>query len=335
MDAFAKSLISIGFAKHDIINIIGFNSPEWFFSNYGAIVAGGIAAGIYTTNQSIACQYISKHSEAKVVVAEGLSQLEKYYSIAKELPHLKALVVYGPGVLPDDVKDKVSVPVYMFDDFLKLGEKVDDAELKKRGEDQKPNEVTTLIYTSGTTGPPKAVMVTHDNVTWTAKAQLEAFLPQEVNNDDHLITYLPLSHIAAQILDMHCPMASGAQVWFAQPDALRGSLVSTLKEVRPTNFFGVPRVWEKIYEKMQEVAKAQEGIKKMIATTAKRNAAAYWNNHQFGGTRKKPLMYGLSKKIFHKVKVQLGLDRVSGNVRIQTHVGIHIIINSLVCVVNL
>ena len=302
--------------KHDIINIIGFNSPEWFFSNYGAIMAGGIAAGIYATNQSDACQYISKHSEAKVVVADGLSQLEKYYSIAKELPHLKAIVVYGPGVLPDNVKDEISVPVYMFDDFLKLGENVDDAELKKRGEDQQANEVTTLIYTSGTTGPPKAVMITHDNVTWTAKAQLDT-LPQALSNDDHLITYLPLSHIAAQILDMHCPMASGVQVWFAQPDALRGSLGATLKEVRPTTFFGVPRVWEKIYEKMQEAAKSQEGIKKMIATTAKKNASAYWNNHQFGGTRKKPLMYGLSRKIFHKVKVQLGLDRVSSNFEVQ------------------
>jgi long-chain-fatty-acid--CoA ligase ACSBG len=68
-----------------------------------------------------------------------------------------------------------------------------------------------------------------------------------MDNGDSMISYLPLSHIAAQMLDMHMPMKSGCQVYFAQPDALKGSLGATLKEVRPSTFFGVPRVWEKIY----------------------------------------------------------------------------------------
>lgn len=92
VDAFAKSLVSLGFEPFDIINIIGFNSTAWFISNFGAIAAGGVAAGIYSTNLSDACKYISQHSESKVVVCEGVKQLEKYYSIAGDLPHLKALV---------------------------------------------------------------------------------------------------------------------------------------------------------------------------------------------------------------------------------------------------
>ena len=92
VDAFAKSLISLGFEPFDIINIIGFNSIAWFVANFGAIVAGGVAAGIYATNLSDACKYISQHSESKVVVCEGLKQLEKYYSIAKDIPSLKAMV---------------------------------------------------------------------------------------------------------------------------------------------------------------------------------------------------------------------------------------------------
>ena len=92
VDAFAKSLISLGFEPFDIINIIGFNSSAWFIANFGAIAAGGVAAGIYATNLSETCKYISQHSNSKVVVCEGLKQLEKYYSIASDLPNLKALV---------------------------------------------------------------------------------------------------------------------------------------------------------------------------------------------------------------------------------------------------
>lgn len=68
-----------------------------------------------------------------------------------------------------------------------------------------------------------------------------------IDASDEIISYLPLSHIAAQMLDMHGPMATGCRIYFAQPDALKGSLGDTLRDVRPTIFFGVPRVWEKIY----------------------------------------------------------------------------------------
>lgn len=310
VDDFAKSLLSLGFQKFDTINIIGFNSPEWLFANFGAICAGGIAAGIYATNGPDGCKYQAQHSKAKVIVVEGVKQLEKFYSISKDLRDLKAIVMYGPDSIPSDISSKISIPVYSFGDFLKLGASIPDAELKAINDAQKPNEVTSLIYTSGTTGPPKAVMITHDNIVWTAKMQISA-LPelQGLTNDDHFISYLPLSHIAAQMIDMHCPMCMGCQVWFAQPDALRGTLGATLKEVRPTIFFGVPRVWEKIYDKMQEVAKSTTGIKKMISTWAKGKSTAHWENHQFGGNGKSPFLCGLAFKLLGKVRVALGLDR--------------------------
>jgi len=307
VDDFAKSLISLGFERFDIINIIGFNAPEWVFANYGAIMAGGIAAGVYATNGPEACKYQAEHSGAKVIVVEGVKQLEKYYSISKDLPELKALVMYGPDSVPEEAKGKLGVPLYSFAEFMELGKNVSDTELKARGDAQKPNEVTTLIYTSGTTGMPKAVMITHDNTTWTAQAQLATMA--KVDNNDHMISYLPLSHIAAQMLDLYCPLATGLQLWFAQPDALKGSLGATLKEVRPTIFFGVPRVWEKIYAKMQEVAKSTTGIKKKLSTWAKGKATKYWDTHQYGGSQKKPSFYGVAGKLLGKVKVALGLDR--------------------------
>jgi long-chain-fatty-acid--CoA ligase ACSBG len=149
VNQFAKSLLSMGFERFDTINIIGFNSPEWFFSNFGAIAAGGVSAGIYTTNSPEACQYISEHSKARVVVCEGVKQLEKYYGM--DLPNLKALVMYGPDALPADVATKCKVPVYTFEDFLKLGASVSDADLKARQDAWKYGETCSLIYTSGTT----------------------------------------------------------------------------------------------------------------------------------------------------------------------------------------
>jgi long-chain-fatty-acid--CoA ligase ACSBG len=156
-NAFAKSLLSLGCDKFDTTNIIGFNSPEWFIANFGTILVGGIPAGIYSTNLSEACKYITQHSGAKVVVCEGIKQLEKYYGIADELSsHLKALVVYGIESIPDDAKQKCpSIPIYTFTEFLALGKDIADGVLKDRTSEIQPNEVCTLIYTSGTTGNPK------------------------------------------------------------------------------------------------------------------------------------------------------------------------------------
>lgn len=90
-------------------------------------------------------------------------------------------------------------------------------------------------------------MLTHDNITWTCRTMLKCTPKGYMDASDVMVSYLPLSHIAAQQLDMYMPICTGCQVYFAQPDALKGTLAVTLKEARPTVFFGVPRVWEKFY----------------------------------------------------------------------------------------
>ncbi|CAM9492674.1 unnamed protein product [Phaeothamnion confervicola] len=301
--AFAKSLMQLGFAPSRCINVLGFNSPAWFTANIGAIIAGGIAAGIYTTNLAEACRYISDHSEAEVVVVEGAKQLEKYLEISGELKHLKALVVYGEPVPERAI---AAVPIYSFEDFLELGKEVAMSSVEERLAMQKPGNCCTLIYTSGTTGPPKAVMISHDNITWTTRVMVAAF---PLDHTERIISYLPLSHIAAQILDMHAPLQLGIHVYFAQPDALRGSLARTLREVRPTVFFGVPRVWEKIFEKMQEIGKSTKGVKKRIATWAKSKGTEKSRLHQYGAGGGAPCGYGVaSSVIFAKIKDSLGLS---------------------------
>ena len=303
---FAKSLLHIGHKPFESVNIIGFNSPEWVIANCGAIFAQGISAGLYTTNGPEACQYVAEHSEASVVVCDGLSQLSKFKEIAKKLPNLKAFVVYNAKV-PDGYE--CGVPTYSFEDFLKLGEAVEDTLLEARMSAAKPGHCSTLIYTSGTTGNPKGVMISHDNVTWTASTFI-SILEGGLSPSDRMVSYLPLSHIAAQMLDIHAPMFSGFCLYFAQPDALKGSLGGTLKDVRPTLFFGVPRVWEKIAEKMWAIGKSTTGLKKVIATWAKAKGAQKNDMAQFGASGGAPCGYGLAHKlVLSKVQDALGLDQ--------------------------
>jgi long-chain-fatty-acid--CoA ligase ACSBG len=120
-----------------------------------AVLYCSLVFASYATNNVSACKYVSEHSEARVIVVEGLKQLEKYYDISKDLPHLKAIVVYGVTELSEAVKAKLSVPVYTFDDFCKLASNVSTTDLEARAEGWKVGQVCSLIYTSGTTGPPK------------------------------------------------------------------------------------------------------------------------------------------------------------------------------------
>jgi len=151
------------------------------------------------------------------------------------------------------------------------------------------------------------VMISHDNATWTSSLVIKEIL--NVNETDSLVSYLPLSHIAAQMVDVHGPMSTGLEIWFAQPDALRGSLVDTLKEARPTIFLGVPRVWEKIAEKMQAIGSQNTGIKKYIADLAKSIGLQGSYAEQRGEA--KPWGWWLADKIvFYNIKQALGLERV-------------------------
>lgn len=308
---FAKTLVKLNVPAFDIINILGFNSHEWFIANTGAILAGCIAAGIYVTNSADSCRYISEHSKSQVIVVEGNKQLQKYASMVNTLPRVKAIVVWGEPIDQNLVAKCGNVKVYTWDEFLAVGNDLADSAVNPRWALIKPGNCASLIYTSGTTGPPKAVMISHDNITWTARNIIEHYM--DMNHTDRAVSYLPLSHIAAQLIDVHCIMALGASCWFAQPDALKGSLTHTLKEVRPTFFFGVPRVWEKIQEKMVQLGRDTKGILKVLSTWAKQMGTEKSKRAQWGGDGGAPCGYScVNALVLHKIKEALGLDQTKG-----------------------
>lgn len=119
---------------------------------------------------------------------------------------------------------------------------------------------------SGTVGDPKPAMLSHDNLVFETKIGISV---TQMKHHETAVSYLPLSHIAAQVLDIIRPIALAGTTYFADKDALKGGLIKTLLEVRPTFFFGVPRVWEKMAEKMKEVGAQSGPITRIISNWAK------------------------------------------------------------------
>ncbi|XP_023943345.1 very long-chain-fatty-acid--CoA ligase bubblegum isoform X1 [Bicyclus anynana] len=322
----AKGFLKLGLERYHSVCILGFNSEQWYTSDLAAIHAGGYAAGIYTTNSAEACFFCLESSRANICVVQDKKQLDKILSVQGRLKHLKAIVQWE-GVV------NTSIPgVYSWDQIMAMGAKEPDTQLNNVLKSIAVNECCTLVYTSGTVGPPKAVMLSHDNLTW------DAFSISERVGDlqptvDVLISYLPLSHVAAQVVDIYTTLTNAVAVYFAQPDALKGSLIDTLKEVRPTRFLAVPRVWEKMYEKIMAVGKSSGSLKRYIATWAKEKGTEHHcariNGALSAGMTGLPVDFTLLEMIkywqsgtscgykmaksvvFNKVRVNLGLDRCS------------------------
>eukprot|EP01006_Ploeotia_vitrea_P029919 TRINITY_DN62381_c0_g2_i1.p1 TRINITY_DN62381_c0_g2~~TRINITY_DN62381_c0_g2_i1.p1 ORF type:complete len:650 (+),score=8.69 TRINITY_DN62381_c0_g2_i1:69-2018(+) len=307
---FAKAMVHLKVSPFKVVNILGFNSPEWFIANCGSIFAGCIAAGIFATNLPEACEYISKHSKAEIIVVDGNKQLTKYKNVSNSMPHIKAVVVWGEQINPS-IADEVGAKVYTFEEFIELGKDVSDDEIETRIAGSKPGNCCTLIYTSGTTGAPKACMLSHDNITWTVKSYLDNYLIMD--HTERGISYLPLSHIAAQMMDIHCSIFLGCSVYFAQTDAMKGSIVKTMRDVRPTFFFGVPRVWEKFQEKMMEKGRELSTLQAIISRWAKSVGMAKSHAAQYGINEfVNPCSVFLASFLLKKIKEALGLDECRG-----------------------
>ncbi|KAF7200759.1 long-chain-fatty-acid--CoA ligase ACSBG2 [Nothobranchius furzeri] len=297
----AKSFLKLGLERFHGVGILGFNSPEWFISDVGCIFAGGLATGIYTTNSPEACQYVAANCEADVLVVENQKQLDKILKVKGQLPHLKAIIQYK-----GELQQKAPF-LYTWAEFMKLGEDVSNEQLNAVIDSLRSNECCSLIYTSGTTGNPKGVMLSHDNISWTARTVFKMI--NENYGEEVLVSYLPLSHVAAQMIDIWGCMSLGGTIYFADPDALKGSLVNTLKEVRPTGFLGVPRVWEKMQEKMKAAGSKASPLKKRLADWAK-SVGLQYNYSVMNGENAVPWGFMLSNNlVFKRVRAGLGLDR--------------------------
>jgi long-subunit acyl-CoA synthetase (AMP-forming) len=290
----ARALMALGVVPGDHVTILGFNCAEWFVADLAAIHAGAIPAGIYTTNTAEQCQFVADHCGARVAFVENAEQLDKFRAIRHQLPQLFAIVMMHGD---PDATDALS-----WERFLVLGDRVSDNALDARRALQHVDDVCTLIYTSGTTGMPKAVMLSHANITFLVE---QGMALTKVQPGEDLVSYLPLSHIAEQLFTLHNSVLAGTCIWFAESiDALGDAL----RAARPHHFLAVPRVWEKMQAKMEAAAARNSLMKRRIARWAREIGLAGGYSDQRNGLR--PTLYPVADRlVFSKVRAALGLDR--------------------------
>jgi long-chain acyl-CoA synthetase len=295
-----KALISLGLEPGGSVAILGFNRPEWVVTYLGAMAVGGTAAGVYTTASADEAAFVIGHAPASVVLAEGAAELGTVLARRVVLPGLRWVVTMR-GAAPS-----AEPGVLTWEEFLARGDEMPDGEFERRLAGLAGSDPATLIYTSGTTGAPKGVVLTHDNLTWTADRAPGVF---GLSPEDVLLSYLPLSHIAEQMYAVHVAITFGYTVAFAESlEAVRANL----GEVRPTLFFGVPRVWDKLAAAVRARLAEVHGAKAVLAGWAM-GVARRTVLRRHAGLRPGLLLglqYRLARRLFHhRVKAALGLDR--------------------------
>jgi long-chain acyl-CoA synthetase len=254
----ARALMALGVNAGGATSILGGNRPEWVDWHLATMMVGATPAGIYTTCSAEQVRYIVDHSESLVLLVDSEDQLRKVEHEWARIPRLQ-YVVLMPGVAPTRADGQ---RVLRWETLLDRADSVEHDKLEQRFAALSEEAAATVIYTSGTTGPPKAVLLSHKNLTFTADIALRLV---KMTPHDRLFSYLPLSHIAEQMFSIFGPACSGTPIYFARA---ADTIAEDLKEVQPTVFFGVPRIWEKLAGVVSARMAALEGPKARMLSWA-------------------------------------------------------------------
>jgi len=242
------ALHSLGLKKGEVVSIASEGIPEWLFTDMGTIAAGGISSGVYTTDSSTQVKYLVNDSKTKFYFAENEEQLDKILEVRDECPSLEKIIVYDMEGLHEFKDDQV----ISYDEFIKIGQKLNaeqpDLWINLINEVQ-PDDIAILVYTSGTTGPSKGAMISNQNLMYSINIGLEIFKPKE--NEEQL-SFLPLCHILERSVSVMFPLKSGSVVNFAESI---DTVPENIREVSPTAFIAVPRIWEKFYSSITIIMK--------------------------------------------------------------------------------
>jgi len=299
-------LRALGVKRGDHVAIVGENKPEWLFSALGVMSLGGIFVGVYTTNPVAECEYVVGHSESVVFFCEDEEQFDKALAFRERTPHLKKVVVWDMEGLKH-----FQDPILMsFESLLELGDQEDKRNpglFEKIVDEGKSEEIASIIYTSGTTGPPKGAMIAHRNYLWIARQTQKT---TKMSVEDETISFLPLNHVYEQIFDLMMHLSVGHIVNFTENT---DTVMNDLRDVSPTLFHAVPRIWEKYHSGIVLRMADATWFKRTVFNLAYRIGQKY-NSLNLA---KKPVPWYLFLayhfayfSVFWKLKERLGFDRV-------------------------
>jgi long-chain acyl-CoA synthetase len=243
------ALLTMGLKKGDKIAIISNNRPEWNFADFGISQIGAVSVPIYPTISSDEYSYILGHAEPKLIFISDKSLYEKIKPLADKIPAISDIYTF----------DKIE-GVKHFAELISIGKETSPelvSILAKTKAEIKPAELATIIYTSGTTGFPKGVMLSHSNLV---SNFIESSVIHPLGAESKVLSFLPLSHIYERTLTYHFQY-KGVSIYYAEN---MGRLMDNLKEIKPDIIAVVPRLLERIFDKIIGKGKELKGLKKKV-----------------------------------------------------------------------
>jgi long-chain acyl-CoA synthetase len=238
----AHGLLSLGLESGDVVSIQSEDCKEWVFADLGIMLSGGIVNGIYPTYQSSQVAYALTDSRCRFLFVEDEEQLDKYLEAEDELPGIEKVIVFDWKGLRGLQHEKV-MPL---ERLYTLGQEFGRANVglvESIVDKGSADDLALLIYTSGTTGLPKGSMIPQRYLMFQT-----SILPDvEITDNDEILTYLPLCHVAERIFSLCLPIAYGNRTNFAESPE---TVSRDFQELSPTMVFAVPRVWEKFYSRI-------------------------------------------------------------------------------------
>jgi len=290
----ALGLLELKVKPGDKIAIISGNRPAWNFVDFAVQVIGGVTVPMYPTITIEDYDYIFKDAEVKYIFCENEELYLKAKEAAKGNKLIKGIYTFDP------VAD-----VEMWTSVKELGEGKDPAVLQPLMDAVKPSDLLTLIYTSGTTGRPKGVMLTHHNIVSNVKSLVRGnffdLLP-----DDRALSFLPLCHIYERT-DIYMYMYYGVSVYYAES---METIADNIREVKPAMFASVPRLLEKVYDKILAKGNELTGIKRTLFFGALEFGLKYDPMEKLG------LIDSLKLAFYRKVIFSKWREALGGNVRL-------------------
>ena len=299
----AAGLIDIGFSQGDNGFIVSDNTKEHFISDLSIMHAGGTPSTIYKQLKGGQITYISNLLDAKIAFVGNSELFEEVNKAKKECKNLEYIIL-----IEDYEQHKDLDYVLNFQEIIENGKRLnesDSSKLENAIASVTPQSLACLIFTSGTTGNPKGVMITHENVLWTAQSLFAETV--QLSTNPRIVSYLPMAHIAARLGDHYQSIYRRGQIF---PVPVLEDMAKALPTIKPSIFLAVPRVWERFQSGL--LNKINESDKKDLALKAIDNGLERVEYEQRG--EKPPIGIRLKDAIFKKLvfeksfKQGLGLD---------------------------